>query len=105
MGELQALQGQSGQASAATLGNPQPSLTAKKTLLIGFDFDCTLTVKHFYKIFAWGYTQGNPQIHPHCGAFFRWCEEQGLKFQPIQQHDQYDAMNCALDHFCRLYGV
>eukprot|EP00929_Paragymnodinium_shiwhaense_P029114 TRINITY_DN16762_c0_g1_i3.p1 TRINITY_DN16762_c0_g1~~TRINITY_DN16762_c0_g1_i3.p1 ORF type:complete len:581 (+),score=122.18 TRINITY_DN16762_c0_g1_i3:92-1834(+) len=97
--------GQNGHAPAMPMVSPQASLTSKGSKLIGFDFDCTLTVKHFFKIFAWGYMHSNLQAHPHCMDFFKWCEEHELGFEPIRQPDQHDPMNCALDHFCGLHGL
>jgi len=72
--------------------------------LIGFDFDCTLTIRHFYKAFAWGYFQGSAQAHPHCQEFFEYCRKNGMdsKMKGIPDHE--DCMVCAVEDFCRHAG-
>lgn len=77
--------------------------------LIGFDFDCTLTVCHFYKVFAWGYAQANPQAHEHCKAFFEWCDERelitSLRITSLREvKDFNDPMGAALEDFNKRYG-
>eukprot|EP00747_Dinoflagellata_sp_TGD_P209564 gnl/TRDRNA2_/TRDRNA2_82947_c0_seq1.p1 gnl/TRDRNA2_/TRDRNA2_82947_c0~~gnl/TRDRNA2_/TRDRNA2_82947_c0_seq1.p1 ORF type:complete len:259 (+),score=43.72 gnl/TRDRNA2_/TRDRNA2_82947_c0_seq1:58-834(+) len=73
------------------------------TRLIGFDFDCTLTSRHFFKVFAWGFASGNERAHRHCPEFFQWCRSKGI--QPgMQSPAGGDAMNAALDEFCFCYG-
>lgn len=73
---------------------------------IGFDFDCTLTVRHFFKCFCHGYAQGNRFGHAHCEAFYEWCSRHGVeaeKHSLASQRDS-DAMNAAVDAFCRNTG-
>lgn len=46
--------------------------------LLAFDFDCTITVRHMFKVFAWGFSRGDENAHAHCKAFFSYCEERDL---------------------------
>mmetsp|Transcript_77461 Transcript_77461/g.214206 ORF Transcript_77461/g.214206 Transcript_77461/m.214206 type:complete len:246 (-) Transcript_77461:120-857(-) len=76
--------------------------------LLGFDFDCTLTVRHFYKVFAWGYTQGSASAHVHCEAFFSWCRDHNVEPEmqeaPRNRQDLSDPMGLAIECFCRSAG-
>mmetsp|Transcript_25392 Transcript_25392/g.46510 ORF Transcript_25392/g.46510 Transcript_25392/m.46510 type:complete len:278 (-) Transcript_25392:101-934(-) len=71
----------------------------KPQRLIGFDFDCTITVRHFFKVFAWGYMRCNS--HQHFEEFSAWCKER--KIDPFIAAkipiDDGDAMTRALDDF------
>ncbi len=58
-------------------------------LLVGFDFDCTLTVRHFYKVFAWCYAKKNAKGHAHFEAFQRHCLDKG--FNPFMQSSRSDG--------------
>ncbi|CAK0842161.1 unnamed protein product, partial [Prorocentrum cordatum] len=74
-------------------------------ILVGFDFDCTLTVRHFYKAFAWGYAQGAESMHPHCQAFFDYCRENDIVPRMKGQPDGHeDLMVQAVEDFCRQTG-
>lgn len=69
---------------------------------VGFDFDCTLTVKHFFKVFTWGYAQGNRRGHAHCEALWDWCEKNGVDIDdhtPVQP--DVNPISAALDVFIR----
>mmetsp|Transcript_148944 Transcript_148944/g.371115 ORF Transcript_148944/g.371115 Transcript_148944/m.371115 type:complete len:296 (-) Transcript_148944:29-916(-) len=81
----------------------QPVLEAKK-LFIGFDFDCTLTVRHFYKVFAWGYAQHNNSAHDHCKAFAEWCREHDVESEMLRDAMGNDPMVAAVEDFCRQGG-
>jgi hypothetical protein len=52
---------------------------APQAVAIGFDFDCTLTVRHLYKALAWGFLpNGHPQRppdHPHHPEMEMWVKE------------------------------
>lgn len=71
--------------------------------LIGFDFDCTLTIRHFYKVFAWGYAQGNN--HKHYEDFAEWCENRGLPtyMKKSVPYDE-DPVCAAVEDFCHRAG-
>lgn len=83
---------------------PSPSRDSPEAL-VGFDFDCTLTVRHFYKVFAWGYGQGNHTVHPHCKDFVEWCKDHDVA--PEMRSGQFknaggnDTMGDALEHFIK----
>lgn len=73
--------------------------------LIGFDFDCTLTSTHFYKAFAWGYSQG--QRNGFADKLMGWCKARGLpEGVSIDAHSGYhqDPMTDALEFFCTNAG-
>jgi len=74
--------------------------------LLGFDFDCTLTVRHFYKVFAWGYLSGNAASHPHYQEFVAWCKERGIDPAAVRGEADMDRdfMAKALDDFTRRNG-
>eukprot|EP00439_Symbiodinium_sp_Y106_P029580 s4607_g3.t1 len=55
----------------------------QRTILVGFDFDCTLTIRHFYKVFAWC-VPFRTEAHPHYEAFLDWCEEHELDLGEVQ---------------------
>eukprot|EP00930_Biecheleria_cincta_P032866 TRINITY_DN22772_c0_g1_i1.p1 TRINITY_DN22772_c0_g1~~TRINITY_DN22772_c0_g1_i1.p1 ORF type:complete len:238 (-),score=30.51 TRINITY_DN22772_c0_g1_i1:22-735(-) len=75
----------------------------EKQLLVGFDFDCTLTVRHFYKVFAWCYAQRSA-MHPHCEVFFQWCRDKKLEPGITDLSDPSDPMVSALDDFSKHAG-
>lgn len=83
-----------------------PKEPPKAKWLIGFDFDCTLTVRHFYKVFAWGFASGNENAHVHCQALFEWCRGRGFELQPVRglRHGEPDIMGVVLDAFCDQVG-
>mmetsp|Transcript_46153 Transcript_46153/g.83175 ORF Transcript_46153/g.83175 Transcript_46153/m.83175 type:complete len:239 (+) Transcript_46153:112-828(+) len=70
---------------------------------VGFDFDCTLTVRHFFKVFAWCYAQRS-SAHPHCKAFYDWCRERDVEHEIQELLDPSDPMSSALEDFCRHAG-
>mmetsp|Transcript_26624 Transcript_26624/g.61208 ORF Transcript_26624/g.61208 Transcript_26624/m.61208 type:complete len:278 (-) Transcript_26624:60-893(-) len=72
---------------------------AKPPRLIGFDFDCTITVRHFFKVFAWGYLRCNS--HQHFEEFAAWCKERNIDpfIAAKMPLDDGDAMSRALDDF------
>jgi len=92
----------SSSAASTALPAPAPAVMLKKRLL-GFDFDCTLTVRHFYKVFAWGYAQGNLSAHPHCRYFAEWCEEQKISTK-MEGCVEDDMVMDALENFCQGAG-
>lgn len=100
------------EATAAAEGEKQKPLFApperrpqpKPIKVVGFDFDCTITVRHFFKVFAWGYAQGHMGVHAHCKNFLDWCEERGVSPEMQSQPDPGDLIGSALEDFCRLSG-
>lgn len=74
---------------------------------VGFDFDCTLTTRHFFKSFAWGYLGGNPRVHEHAEELNKWCKENGVEFKYCGDEDEKrrDPMNAAIESMCRSAGV
>ena len=75
--------------------------------LIGFDFDCTLTVRHFFKVFAHGYLKGDMTAHPHCAAFAAFCKQRKLpaKVGPVPPGLwQGNPMGAVLEAFCEHAG-
>lgn len=72
--------------------------------LIGFDWDCTLTVQHFFKVFAWGYAQGQDLSGPRCEAFVEWCKAHDKSFRGRGLGHQDDIMVEAVEDFCRQAG-
>jgi len=92
-------------AAFAPLSNrARDEATTKRRHLLGFDFDCTLTVRHFYKVFAWGYAQGSANAHCHCEAFFHWCHARGFDTSMEEMLEMGDPMCSALEDFCRQAG-
>lgn len=83
-----------------SLGNS----TAQGLKLVGFDFDCTLTVRHYYKVFAWSYANNRSDVHPHSQAFFDWCSENGVKPGLLRSSNPNDPMESALDDFAGKAG-
>eukprot|EP00929_Paragymnodinium_shiwhaense_P018465 TRINITY_DN12919_c0_g1_i1.p1 TRINITY_DN12919_c0_g1~~TRINITY_DN12919_c0_g1_i1.p1 ORF type:complete len:292 (-),score=27.06 TRINITY_DN12919_c0_g1_i1:255-1079(-) len=78
-----------------------------KTSVIGFDFDCTLTVRHFFKVFAMGYLKGNMLVHDHCAAFAAFCKARGIKPKLQAIPDGLwsgNAMGAALEDFSQANG-
>lgn len=51
--------------------------------LIGLDFDCTITVRHFYKSIA-NLLMGKPMAHPHCAFLNAWLKRQNVKLEVPQ---------------------
>eukprot|EP00929_Paragymnodinium_shiwhaense_P008261 TRINITY_DN112208_c0_g1_i1.p1 TRINITY_DN112208_c0_g1~~TRINITY_DN112208_c0_g1_i1.p1 ORF type:complete len:282 (-),score=78.26 TRINITY_DN112208_c0_g1_i1:140-985(-) len=78
--------------------------SAAEQRMIGFDFDCTITVRHFYKVFAWGYASGDPGCHPHFEAFAAWCQENDVDPVTKVYGQSDDAMEIALMAFCGQNG-
>jgi len=78
---------------------------SREKRLVGFDFDCTLTTRHFFKCFAWCYAQSNPDGHAHGEAFYQWCDDHGIDAEEhrVLQREA-DGMSSAVDHFCRVAG-
>eukprot|EP00913_Durusdinium_trenchii_P035655 g33365.t1 len=76
----------------------------ERHILVGFDFDCTLSVRHFYKVFAWCYPQG-AQNHAHYQAFSDFCTARELspKLEMLPRGQQLD-MDAILNEFCRQSG-
>lgn len=98
-------------ALRAALWREREAAVSKR--LVGFDFDCTLTVRHFYKVFAWGYHQGHleaiyghGEALAHGKAFVEWCRKHGIEPE-IKEDDgrrSNDHMVEALACFCRCEG-
>ena len=67
---------------------------------VGLDFDCTITVRHFYKcIAAWfakgwqleheaNLLMGKPFGHPHCADFTAWLKKEGVKLEDGPQRKE-----------------
>jgi len=76
--------------------------------LLGFDFDCTLTVRHFYKVMAWGYARRDLKAHPHCQALAEWCEQRGvaagMDMSNVRVPMGEDIMMLAVTEFCEQAG-
>lgn len=72
--------------------------------LVGFDFDCTLTTRHFFKVFAWGYGQANMDAHPHCEPFREWCEGRGVEPEIRDVRVARGDLGLTLDEFCSRAG-
>ncbi|CAJ1434826.1 unnamed protein product [Effrenium voratum] len=49
---------------------------------VGLDFDCTITVRHYYKCLATGLVMGRPSGHPHCPAFMAWLRREKTAVTP-----------------------
>lgn len=93
-------------ALRGALGRERGQQAAPRRLL-GFDFDCTLTCRHFYKVMSWGYAQGNRNAHPHCKAFLEWCAAHNVKSvmpDSIPFGDTEDTMMLAVEAFCAEAG-
>mmetsp|Transcript_109312 Transcript_109312/g.308482 ORF Transcript_109312/g.308482 Transcript_109312/m.308482 type:complete len:285 (-) Transcript_109312:235-1089(-) len=87
----------------ATLQAPPAKVRPKRA--IGFDFDCTITVRHFYKVFAFGYVRGDMGAHSHCAAFCDWCRQNDIEVEEPPPHRQYEDLMCfALEAFSRHAG-
>lgn len=74
---------------------------------IGFDFDCTLTVRHFYKCFCFCYANGQRGAHPHGEALYQWCSQHGIEAENhrVNPHMRDGEMiNMAVEEFCRNSG-
>ena len=80
-------------------------LLREQRVLLGFDFDCTLSIRHFYKVFAWCYPFGSSS-HAHYEAFSDWCNEHDVASQFEMQipRGQQLEMDVVLDVFCRQSG-
>lgn len=72
--------------------------------LVGFDFDCTLTVRHYYKVLAWCYANNRTDAHPHSEAFFDWCDKTGVVPGLLRSSNPNDIMESALDDFAGKAG-
>lgn len=82
----------------------EPGRRRTPSIVVGFDFDCTLTIRHFYKVLAWGYGQGNEDVHPHCEAFFEFCRARDVVPKQRGAPDHEDPMVTAVEDFCRHAG-
>ena len=84
-------QGASGARNGTCPADPATKKTvtadsADSSQLIGLDFDCTITVRHFYKSVA-NLLMGKPMAHPHCAIFHAWLKKEGVKLEVPQQTD------------------
>jgi len=80
-----------------------PEKEKQPARVVGFDFDCTLTVRHFYKVLAWGYTgamEVTGAVAKHFEDFVAWCEEHDLETCMQSSSRRQDVMSAALEHFC-----
>eukprot|EP00928_Gymnodinium_smaydae_P040549 TRINITY_DN27491_c0_g1_i1.p1 TRINITY_DN27491_c0_g1~~TRINITY_DN27491_c0_g1_i1.p1 ORF type:complete len:351 (-),score=81.23 TRINITY_DN27491_c0_g1_i1:54-1076(-) len=85
------------------LSRALPSGCSRFRQLVGFDFDCTLTVRHFFKVFAHGFLKGDMTAHPHCAAFGAWCKSRRLPVRMVAPPPGIwagNAMGAALEAFC-----
>ena len=99
-------------ASGARSGTCPADPATKKTVtvdsvdssqLIGLDFDCTITVRHFYKSVA-NLLMGKPMAHPHCAIFHAWLKKEGVKLEVPQQTDVH-WMVSAVETLSHVLGV
>ena len=92
-------QGASGARNGTCPADPATAKTSKtvtvdSSQLIGLDFDCTITVRHFYKSVA-NLLMGKPMAHPHCAIFHAWLKKEG------GETGGQSTDRCPLDGFSR----
>lgn len=74
------------------------------TPLIGFDFDCTITVRHYYKCLAWGLAAGNEGAHLHCKFLFDWLRARSFPPKVPQGNHQLDAVVVVTEFLIQALG-
>lgn len=72
--------------------------------LIGFDFDCTITVRHYYKCLAWGLAGGNESAHPHCKVLFDWLRARKISPQAPHGNQNLDAVVVVTEFLIQTLG-
>jgi hypothetical protein len=89
-----------------TVPAPLPAFQSRSALpFIGFDFDCTITVRHYYKCLAWGLASGNEAAHGHCKALFDWLRVRNIPLRAPQQQSNLDAVVTVTEFLIRVLGA
>ncbi|CAE7351866.1 unnamed protein product [Symbiodinium sp. CCMP2592] len=71
---------------------------------IGLDFDCTITVRHFYKCLACGIVMGKPSAHPHCRDFVAWLRKAGVTDLSVHQAPDVHPIILAVEALAKRLG-
>lgn len=72
--------------------------------LLGLDFDCTITVRHFYKCMVLGIFMRKPQAHAHCPAMFEWLQQNGITDIRVPTAPDQHPMVCATEFLAEKLG-
>eukprot|EP00439_Symbiodinium_sp_Y106_P056499 s122_g7.t3 len=84
-------------------GAPPRHATASSSF-IGLDFDCTITVRHFYKCLACGIVMGKPSAHPHCRDFVAWLRKAGVTDLSVHQAPDVHPIILAVEALAKRLG-